>query len=142
MSAILRSPAHAAAGAASRAILETLFVFSGTMHFVIPESYMRIMPPWVPWHREMVLLSGACEIAGGVGLLIPRVRRWAGLGLVLLLAAVWPANVQMLLNARASHAAAWWQMLLLLRLPLQIVLMWWVWRASHPRATNPTSAQS
>jgi uncharacterized membrane protein len=103
------------------------------MHFVIPASYVRIMPAYVPWPREMVLLSGACEIAGGIGLLVPRVRRWAGVGLVLLLAAVWPANLQMWMNARAAHQPVWAQTLLMLRLPLQIVLMGWVWRASHPR---------
>jgi uncharacterized membrane protein len=106
------------------------------MHFVIPESYVRIMPGWLPAHRALVLVSGACEIAGGIGLLVPRVRRWAGIGLVLLLLAVWPANAQMWMNARAAHQSAWAQALLLLRLPMQIVLMWWVWRASHPRAAN------
>lgn len=137
MSAIPRPAVRdRAGGAASRIVLAALFVFAGTMHFVIPASYVRIMPPYVPWHREMVLLSGACEIAGGVGLLVPRVRRWAGVGLVLLLAAVWPANVQMWMNARAAHQPLWAQVLLLLRLPLQIVLMWWVWRASHPRGVT------
>ncbi|HEX6751664.1 MAG TPA: DoxX family protein [Longimicrobium sp.] len=117
----------------SSIVLAALFAFAGTMHFVIPAAYERIMPPYIPFPREMVLLSGACEIAGGIGLLVPRVRRWAGIGLIALLLAVWPANLQMLLNARAADAPGWWQALLLLRLPLQIVLMWWVWRASHPR---------
>jgi uncharacterized membrane protein len=107
------------------------------MHFVIPDSYVRIMPGWLPAHRALVLVSGACEIAGGVGLLIPRVRRWAGIGLVLLLLAVWPANVQMWMNARAAHQSTGAQALLLLRLPMQIVLILWVWRASRPRAAEP-----
>jgi uncharacterized membrane protein len=115
----------------SRIVLAALFAFAGTMHFVIPEQYMRIMPPALPLHRELVYLSGVLEIAGGVGLLIPRTRRAAGLGLVLLLIAVWPANLQMLLNARADGAPAAWQAALLLRLPLQILLMAWVWRASR-----------
>jgi uncharacterized membrane protein len=124
------------ARSSSRIVLAILFVVAGTMHFVIPGSYVRIMPPYVPLPREMVLLSGACEIAGGAGLLISRVRRWAGLGLVLLLLAVWPANLQMWLNARAGHQPAWAQVLLFLRLPLQIVLILWVWRASHPRTAT------
>lgn len=106
------------------------------MHFVIPDSYVRIMPGWLPAHRALVLVSGACEIAGGIGLLIPILRRWAGMGLVLLLLAVWPANAQMWMNARAAHQSGMAQMLLLLRLPLQIVLMWWVWRASRPPALH------
>jgi uncharacterized membrane protein len=116
---------------ASRIVLAALFAFAGTMHFVIPDSYVTIMPPALPFPRELVYLSGALEIAGGMGLLIERTRRAAGIGLVLLLVAVWPANLQMLLNARAAGASPLAQTLLLLRLPLQLVLIAWVWRASR-----------
>ena len=112
-------------------ILAAVFVFAGIMHFVIPDQYVRIMPPALPMHRELVYLSGVLEIAGGVGLLLERTRRAAGLGLVLLLLAVWPANLQMLLNARASGASSGTQALLFLRLPLQLLLIAWVWRASR-----------
>jgi uncharacterized membrane protein len=115
----------------SRIVLAALFAFAGTMHFIIPGQYERIMPPVLPLHRELVYLSGALEIAGGMGLLVPRTRRAAGIGLILLLIAVWPANLQMLLDARAAGASAWSQTLLLLRLPLQLVLIAWVWRASR-----------
>ena len=128
-----------ASGKASRIVLAALFAFAGTMHFVIPASYERIMPPWVPAHRAMVLVSGACEIAGGLGLLVPRLRRAAGIGLIALLIAVWPANLQMLLNARAAHQPAWAQVLLLLRLPLQIVLVAWVQHASRTDADAPAA---
>ncbi|HET7460950.1 MAG TPA: DoxX family protein [Longimicrobium sp.] len=110
----------------SRAVLAAAFVFAGVMHFAITTRYMRIMPPWIPLHRAMVLLSGACEIAGGIGLLAPRTRRAAAIGLVLLLIAVFPANVQMLLNARAAHASTLALGLLWARLPLQIVIVAWV----------------
>lgn len=116
----------------SRIVLAALFAFAGTLHFVIPEQYMRIMPPALPLHRELVYLSGAAEIAGGLGLLLRRTRRAAGIGLILLLIAVWPANLQMLLDARAGGASTGAQIALLLRLPLQLVLMLWVWRASRP----------
>lgn len=102
------------------------FVFAGVMHFAITARYVRVMPPWIPLHRELVLLSGACEIAGGIGLLVPRTRRAAGIGLVLLLAAVFPANVQMLLNARAAHASTLARTLLWARLPLQLAIVAWV----------------
>ena len=118
----------------SRALLGFGFVVAGALHLLVPDFYERIMPPYLPLHRELVLLSGAGEIAGGLGLLTERTRRVSGVGLVLLLLAVWPANVQMLLNARASQEAAWWVALLWARLPLQVVLIAWVWRASHPRA--------
>ena len=118
----------------SRALLGFAFVAAGALHLLVPGFYERIMPPYLPLHRELVYLSGAGEIAGGLGLLAKRTRRVSGVGLVFLLLAVWPANVQMLLNARASQEAAWWIALLWARLPLQVVLIAWVWRASHPRA--------
>lgn len=118
-------------GRASRRLLAGIFVFAGVMHFIIPASYVGIMPPSLPRPRELVYLSGALEVAGGIGLLIPRTRRAAGMGLILLLIAVWPANLQMVLNARAAGEPPWHQTLLWLRLPLQLALIWWVWRASH-----------
>lgn len=113
----------------SHVILAAVFVIAGVLHFAIPGTYVRVMPPWLPHPRALVLLSGAFQIAGGVGVLLPRTRRAAGWGLILLLLAVWPANLQMLLNARASGAPAAAQALLVLRLPLQLLLIWWVWRS-------------
>jgi uncharacterized membrane protein len=121
-------------GRTSRLLLAAVFVFAGMMHFIIPASYVGIMPPWLPWHRGLVYLSGVLEIAGGVGLLVPRTRRAAGIGLVLLLIAVWPANLQMVLAARAADKPLWHEALLWLRLPLQLLLIWWAWRASQPPA--------
>ena len=115
----------------SRLVLAALFTFAGVMHFVIPASYARIVPPWLPSPLLLVYVSGVAEIAGGVGLLIPRVRRAAGIGLVLLLLAVWPANLQMLLNERAAGASALWQALLVARLPLQLAVIAWVWWAAE-----------
>jgi uncharacterized membrane protein len=120
-------------GRTSRLLLAGVFVVAGMMHFIIPASYEGIMPPWLPWHRGLVYLSGVLEMAGGVGLLIPRTRRAAGIGLILLLIAVWPANLQMVLNARAADVPPWHEALLWLRLPLQLLLIVWAWRASRPR---------
>lgn len=122
-------------GRTSRPLLAAIFVFAGVMHFVIPASYVGIMPPWLPWHRALVYASGVAEIAGGLGLLIGRTRRAAGIGLILLLIAVWPANLQMLLNARAADVSTAYEAFLWLRLPLQLVLIWWVWRASKTERT-------
>ena len=118
--------------AVSRWVLAAAFVFAGVMHFVITDAYVRIMPPWIPLHRPMVLLSGVFQIAGGIGLLVPRTRRAAAVGLVLLLVAVFPANVQMLLNARAGGASTTAQTLLWARLPLQLALIAWVVFAAGP----------
>lgn len=129
-------------GRTSRRLLAAIFVFAGVMHFVIPANYVQIMPPWLPMHRELVYLSGVLEIAGGVGLLIDRTRRAAGLGLVLLLIAVWPANLQMVLNARVTDEPLWHETLLWLRLPLQLALIVWVWRASRRDPGNEVLTQS
>ena len=104
-------------------------MIAGVLHFAIPGSYVRIVPPWLPHPHALVLLSGAFQIAGGLGVAHPRIRRPAGWGLILLLLAVWPANLQMLLNARTSGAPAAAQALLFLRLPLQLLLIGWVWRS-------------
>jgi uncharacterized membrane protein len=92
--------------------------------------YEHIGPPWLPAACLLVLVSGACEVAGGIGLLVPAVRRAAAVGLIALLVAVWPANVQMLMDAHASHASAAWQAALVARLPFQLVLMMWIWWAA------------
>lgn len=116
--------------ATGRALLAAFFIVGGIMHFVLPDTYARVMPAWLGWHAQLIAISGACEIAGGVGVLVPRVRRLAGWGLILLSIAVLPANVQMLLDGLRDGRAAWQIGLLVLRLPLQAVLIWWIWRVS------------
>ncbi|HZG65034.1 MAG TPA: MauE/DoxX family redox-associated membrane protein [Rubrobacteraceae bacterium] len=118
----------------SRTLLGLIFIVAGALHFRAPDAYEQIVPPYLPLHRELVYLSGALEIAGGLGLLAERTRRGAGIGLILLLVAVWPANAQMLLDARAAEKPVWWVALLWARLPLQLVLIAWVWRVSRPRS--------
>ena len=98
------------------------------LHFVHPETYLRIMPPALPAPRLLVLLSGVAEVAGGLGLLLPATRRSAGWGLLALLVAVFPANVYMISLAGKLHIPAW---VLWARLPLQPLLMWLVWRAAR-----------
>jgi uncharacterized membrane protein len=112
-------------------LLAALFVGAGRREVQQPGAYVAIMPPYLPWHRELVWVSGAAEIAGGLGLLNPRTRRAAGIGMVLLLLAVWPANWQMAVDA--AGAPGWRALLLWLRVPLQIPLMLWIWRSSRGR---------
>jgi uncharacterized membrane protein len=114
----------------SLVVLAAIFVVSGVLHFVIPRAYMSIMPPWLPAHRALVLVSGAAEIAGALGILHPATRVAAGWGLIALLIAVFPANVQMLLDAHARHASMLWQVALAARLPLQPLLIVWVYRSA------------
>lgn len=117
----------------SIALIAVIFVVAGAMHFLRPRSYMAIMPPWLPAAAALVVVSGVFEILGGIGVLVPATRVIAGWGLIALLIAVFPANVQMLLNARAAHASATAMTVLVARLPLQALLVYWVFRATIHR---------
>jgi uncharacterized membrane protein len=109
-------------------LLALLFGGAGLTHFFAAEFFIRIVPPYLPNAPLIVAVSGVAEIAGAAGLLLPATRRWAGLGLIALLIAVFPANVRMLQMALDAHASVAWQASLWLRLPVQGVLIWLVWR--------------
>jgi len=102
------------------------FTAAGLMHFVIPAPYLKIMPPRIPWHAAMVAISGAAEMAGGLGLMIPRLRRAAAWGLVALLIAVFPANIYMATDNISLTAAPMSPVVLWGRLLLQPLMIWWV----------------
>ena len=107
-------------------LLSLLFVSAGTLHFLRPQMYDSIVPGWIPDARAATLLSGAAEIAGGLGLLLPATRTPASWGLILLLLAVFPANLNMAQHPEKYGLPAW---ALWARLPLQPLLMWWVWKS-------------
>lgn len=102
------------------------YVFAGILHFVQPEFYLKIMPPYIPWHQAMVRISGFFEILGGLGLLAPRTRRAAAWGLVAMLIAVFPANLYMATNPVEAGAVSVAPLLRWGRLPLQVLFIWWV----------------
>jgi uncharacterized membrane protein len=102
------------------------FVFAGVMHFVKPRLYQRIVPPYLPAPEAIVYASGAAEIAGGVGLMVPRVRRHAGWWLIATLIAVFPANLHMALNAEDFDQSPGGAIALWARLPFQAVFAAWV----------------
>ena len=115
-------------------LLSAFFIYAGINHFRNPEFYVAIMPRWLPAHLELVYVSGVFEVLGGVGVLVPATRAWAGWGLVALLVAVFPANVHMAVNPEPFVADGWPLWALYLRLPLQLVLMAWAWWATRPEA--------
>ena len=82
----------------TRVFVGLAFAWVGVQHFVDPEPFLGIVPPYLPWALELVYISGVFEILGGIGLLVPRTRRFAAWGLVALLVAVYPANIHMLVN--------------------------------------------
>lgn len=108
-----------------RAILSILFLIAGALHFLYTPVYLKIMPPYLPSPRLLVQISGVCEMLGGLGLLFPATQTLAAWGLVALLIAVLPANVQMAIeHARWPGIPLW---MLWARVPLQLPLIWWAW---------------
>ncbi|MGI8811341.1 MAG: DoxX family protein [Pyrinomonadaceae bacterium] len=115
---------------ASRVIFGVLFILAGLNHFIDPAFYLKIMPPYLPWHVALVLISGAAESLLGVMLLMRRFERWAAWGLISLLIAVFPANVYMVQHSELFPdipVVALW-----LRLPLQAVLILWAYIYTRP----------
>ena len=110
-----------------KAFLAALFVLGGVMHFVRPALYMKMMPSYLPAHKELVLVSGVFEILGGIGLFGPEPwNRYAAWGLIALAVAVFPANLNM-----ALHPEQWSGMkpvFLWVRLPLQAALIAWAYQ--------------
>lgn len=108
-----------------RFLLALFFVGAGANHFIRTGFYLRMMPSYVPFHLAMVQISGVAEIALGLLLLVPAWSAAAAWGLIALLVAVFPANLQMALHPETfpefSSRALW------LRLPLQAVLIAWAW---------------
>jgi uncharacterized membrane protein len=121
------SPAFLWKQTAARWVLALFMVVAGVNHFLAPEIYLGMMPAWLPAREAANVISGAAEILGGVGLLIPRLRRAAAWGLILLLVAVFPANVHVALQGNMPGLEGVSPALLWLRLPFQAVFIGWVW---------------
>lgn len=118
-----------------RYVMAASFVAIGVAHFLVAEQFVHIMPPYIPMKLELVWLSGVFEIAGGVGLLLPRFRRLAGYGIIALLVSVFIVNIEMAVHPRpmldgsmVPEAALW------ARLPMQFVMAAWAWWVSKPDA--------
>jgi uncharacterized membrane protein len=106
-------------------IFGILFVAAGIGHFVAPAFYMKIMPPYLPLHRELVLISGVAEVGLGLLLLVPKTSRFAAWGLIALLIAVFPANIYVYQNRESFPQLP--PLAHLLRLPMQGVLILWAY---------------
>src|SRR5918999_1180263 len=111
-----------------RALLSAFFLAAGLLHFLKPRPYVAIVPDALPRKRAIVYASGVAEMAGGAGVLPERTRRAAGWWLIAALLAVFPANVNMAVNADRFRAVP--EMLLWARLPVQGLLIAWVWRVA------------
>ena len=118
----------------SRIVLGGFFLAAGALHFIKPRAYESIMPDALPAHRELVYLSGVAEMAGGAGVLADPTRRAAGWWLIATMLAVFPANINMAIEAERFKDIP--EPLLWARLPLQAAIVHWIWRVAVRAPTS------
>ena len=113
------------------------------MHFIRPDFYMPMMPPYLPWHAGLIFLSGVAELVLGIAILIPSLRPLAGWGIIALLIAIFPANLHIALYnvpvfGNPEGAGIWnW-----VRLPIQLLLIWWAWWYTQPEGERTVLASA
>jgi uncharacterized membrane protein len=112
-------------------VMAAFYVVAGVNHFSNPGFYRKIMPTWLPWHYFLIYFTGACEIFFGLFLIPKQTRKPAAWCIIVLLVAVFPANFQMMLNFWHQHSPYLW--IAVLRLPLQLLLIWWAYRFTRNR---------
>ena len=118
----------------SRIVLGAFFLAAGALHCVKPRPYESMMPEALPAHRELVYLSGVAEMAGGAGVLADPTRRLAGWWLIATMLAVFPANINMAIEAERFKDIP--EPLLWARLPLQAAIVYWIWRVAVRAPTS------
>jgi uncharacterized membrane protein len=115
-----------------RYVMAAFYVWAGINHFVRPEFYLNLMPPYIPLHTELVYLSGIIEIVLGVLVAIPRTAAMAAWGIILMLLAFLPVHVHMLVNNHLYPEAP--TSVLWLRFPIQALFILWAYWYTTPRA--------
>lgn len=110
-------------------IIALFFLIGGVAHFVFTDFFVMAMPDYLGYHKELVLISGIFELLGAMGILIPKTRFPAGCGLIALIVAVYPANINMALHPERYPDIS--EIFLYARLPLQFLFVWFVWWAIH-----------
>lgn len=106
-------------------LMIVFYTIAGLNHFVNPEGYIKIMPHWAPYPKLLVFVSGACEVLFALLLIFSFTRRMGLWCIILLLFAVFPANIQMMLNFFEENNKHLW--IAIMRLPVQLLLIWWAY---------------
>lgn len=119
----------------SRWALAAFMAGAGVLHFAIPEFYERIVPKWLGHDRAVVQWSGAAELLCGALLALPRTKRVGAWLTVLTIMGVYPANVQMAIDAGIPRDAEGW--VAWLRLPLQVPMIRWAWKHTQAEPATP-----
>jgi uncharacterized membrane protein len=130
----LGSPRRRPVKSVLRWVMAAFYVWAGVNHFVRPEFYLNLMPPYIPLHTELVYLSGIIEIALGVLVAIPRTAAMAAWGIILMLIAFLPVHVHMLVNNHLYPEAP--TSVLWLRFPIQALLILWAYWYTKPRSSR------
>jgi uncharacterized membrane protein len=108
--------------------LTLVFLFTGAGHFAQTEAMAEMLPPWVPARIPLVYVTGVIELAAAIAVLIPRLRRLTGWALAAMLVGFLPVNIYAAVNRVGMGGHVWGPVYLLIRVPLQLILLWWVWR--------------
>jgi uncharacterized membrane protein len=125
-----------------RLAMAVALLLVGSDHLLTPQRYLPMMPDLLPYHLELVLFTGLCELAGAIGLLLPRWRRWAAPALALYFVCVFPANIKNALdglNVEGLPAATWYYWL---RLPMQPLIILWALYAGELIGRRHTAAEA
>jgi uncharacterized membrane protein len=107
--------------------LGILFIFTGIGHFVQAQPMVQMLPPWVPERLLLVHASGILEFAIALGFFIPRLRRVTGFAAAAVLVSFFPLNIYAALNHVPMGGHAWGPVYLLIRAPLQTIIIGWVY---------------
>ena len=105
-------------------ISSIFYTIVGVKHFIEPDYFLSIIPPYLPFHIELVYISGFFEILFGLMILFPKYRYYGSIGLILLLIAVFPANIYLAQSKEAQEAIGASQQIAIWRLPIQGILIW------------------
>jgi uncharacterized membrane protein len=106
-------------------LMSVFYILAGINHFISPDFYTKMMPSYLPLHLELVFISGVIEMHLGIALLFQQTRIYAAWGIIFLLIAVFPANINMAIHAEEQFDFS--KTALYIRLPIQFLLMAWAW---------------
>ena len=105
-------------------ISSIFYTIVGIKHFIESDYFLSIIPPYLPFHIELVYISGFFEILFGLMILFPKYRYYGSIGLILLLIAIFPANIYLAQSKEAQEAIGASQQIAIWRLPIQGILIW------------------